>query len=223
MLICGIDEARRGPVIGSMVLCGALIEGKNMKQLEALKPKDSKLLTKVQREELYDKIIKVLKHYKVIIIQPEEIDRAVQGQDGLNLNKLEAKKTAEILNKFQPNKSIVDCPSINIKSYKEYLTNLLKNKKINLILEHKAERYQLVAAASIIAKVTGDREIEKLKKQIGKDFGSGYMSDPKTAKFLKDNFEKYPDIFRKSWAPYQDLVKNKFQKNLSDFNKFLKK
>ena len=213
MLICGIDEARRGPVIGSMVLCGALIEGKNMKQLEALKPKDSKLLTKVQREELYDKIIKVLKHYKVIIIQPEEIDRAVQGQDGLNLNKLEAKKTAEILNKFQPNKSIVDCPSINIKSYKEYLTNLLKNKKINLILEHKAERYQLVAAASIIAKVTGDREIEKLKKQIGKDFGSGYMSDPKTAKFLKDNFEKYPDIFRKSWAPYQDLVKNKLNIN----------
>ena len=222
-LICGIDEARRGPVLGPMVMCGAMIEEKDLPKLIALKPKDSKLLTKEEREELYPKLLSVLKYYKVIIMQPKEIDKAVHGHDGLNLNKLEAHKQAEILNEFNPEKAIIDCPSNNIKSYRHQLLKLLKNKKMDLILEHNAERYPSVAAASIIAKVTGDKEIELLKKEIGIDFGSGYMSDPKTVKFLKNNFEKYPEMFRKSWFPYQDLVNKKFQKNLSDFSQFLEK
>jgi len=223
MLICGIDEARRGPVLGPMVMCGALIEEEDLHKLIALKPRDSKLMTASEREESYPKLLRVLKHYKVFILQPDEIDKAVHGHDGLNLNKLEAKKQAEILDEFKPGKAIIDCPSNNIDSYGIYLKKLLKNKKIELILEHNAERYPLVAAASIIAKVTGDREVEKLKKQIGIDFGSGYMSDPKTVEFLQKNFENYPELFRKSWFPYQELVNKKFQKSLSDFTQFLKK
>ncbi len=222
VLVCGIDEARRGPVIGSMVMCGAMIEDKDMPKLIKLKPKDSKLLIGKEREDLYPKLLSVLKYCKLIIMQPAEIDKAVHGHDGLNLNKLEAHKQADILNEFSPDKAIIDCPSNNIKSYGILLKKSLKNKKIDLILEHKAERYPLVAAASIIAKVTGDREIGQLKKQIGIDFGSGYMSDPKTVEFLKNNFEKYPELFRKSWFPYQELVNKKFQKSLSDFTQFLK-
>ena len=223
MLICGIDEARRGPVLGCMVMCGALIEEEDLPKLIALEPKDSKLLTASEREKLYPKLLAVLKHCKIIILQPQEIDKAVHGHDGLNLNKLEARKSAEILNEFEPDKAIIDCPSNNIGSYKIYLKKLLKNKKIELALEHNAERYALVAAASIIAKVTGDREVEKIKKHIGIDFGSGYMSDPKTVEFLKNNFEKYSELFRKSWFPYKDLLNQKFQKSLSDFTQFLKK
>ena len=221
-LICGIDEARRGPVMGPMVMCGAMIEDKDMPKLIALKPKDSKLLSKEEREELYPKLLSVLKYYHVFIIQPDEIDKAVKGKDGLNLNRLEAKKQAEILIEFNPDQAIIDCPSNNIDSYRIYLKKLLKNKEVDLILEHKAERYPLVAAASIIAKVTGDREIENIKKELGIDFGSGYLSDPKTVEFLKNNFEKYPGLFRKSWFPYQDLMNKKFQKSLSDFTQFLK-
>ena len=222
MLICGIDEARRGPVLGPMVMCGALIDEENLKKLIVLKPRDSKLMTASEREKAYPKLLRVLKHYKVFILQPQEIDKAVHGHDGLNLNRLEARKSAEILNEFNPHKAIIDCPSNNIGSYKNYLKKLLKNKKIELQLEHNAERYPLVAAASIIAKVTGDSEIEKLKKRIGTDFGSGYMTDPKTVDFLKNNFEKYPELFRKSWFPYKDLLNQKFQKSLSDFTQFLK-
>ena len=222
MLLCGVDEARRGPVLGPMVMCGALIDEENLPKLIALKPRDSKLMTAYEREDLYPKLLRALKHYKIFVLQPQEIDKAVHGHDGLNLNKLEAKKQAEILNEFNPGKAIIDCPSNNIDSYRIYLKKLIKNKKIELILEHNAERYPLVAAASIIAKVTGDREIEKIKKQIGMDFGSGYMTDPKTVEFLKNNYEKYPEIFRKSWFPYQELVNKKFQKSLSDFTQFLK-
>ena len=204
-------------------MCGLVIKGEDEKELVRLKVKDSKLLTKNNREFLFDKIKDVSKNYKLIIIQPKEIDRAVHYHDGLNLNKLEARKSAEILNELNPDKAIIDAPSNNIESYKSYLMKHVNNKKIKLILEHKADfNYPVVGAASILAKVTRDNEIEKLKKQIGIDFGSGYMTDPKTVEFLKSNFENYPELFRKSWFPYKDLLNQKFQKSLSDFTQFLK-
>ena len=223
VLICGIDEAGRGPIIGPLVMCGLLIKEENIKDLVRLRVKDSKLLTKEIRESLFDKIKDASKKYKLVIIQPPEIDKAVGKHDGLNLNRLEAQKSAEILNELNPNKAIIDAPSNNIENYKKYLMKFVENKEIEIILEHKADvNYPVVSAASILAKVTRDNEIEKLKKQIGIDFGSGYMTDPKTVEFLKNNFEKYPELFRKSWFPYKDLLNQKFQKNLSDFTQFLK-
>ncbi|MDP3765040.1 MAG: ribonuclease HII [Nanoarchaeota archaeon] len=209
--------------MGPLVMCGLVIKEEDEKELVRLKVKDSKLLTRKQREFLFDKIKDVSEKYKLIIIEPQEIDRAVHYHDGLNLNKLEARKSAEILNVLNPDKAIIDAPSNNIKNYKRYLMKFVKNKDIEVILEHKADfNYPVVSAASILAKVTRDNEIEKLKKQIGIDFGSGYMTDPKTVEFLKNNFEKYPELFRKSWFPYKELVNKKFQKSLSDFTQFLK-
>lgn len=87
-----------------------------------------------------------------------------------------------------------------------------------LVLEHKADfNYPVVSAASIIAKVTRDNEIEKIKNKVGVDFGSGYLTDPKTTEFLKNYYELYPEIFRKSWSPYKELKFNKGQKGLREF------
>ncbi len=204
-------------------MCGFQIEEKQEAQLRRIKVKDSKLLTREEREDLYPKILKISDKHKIIIINPQEIDRAVQGHDGLNLNWLEADKSAEILNYLNPDKAIIDAPGNNIDKYKIYLSKKLINKDIILVLEHKADvNYPVVSSASILAKVTRDNEIEKIKNKIGIDFGSGYMSDPKTVEFLKNNFEKYPELFRKSWFPYRELVNKKFQKSLSDFTQFLK-
>ncbi|MBW2983546.1 ribonuclease HII [Candidatus Woesearchaeota archaeon] len=216
-LICGIDEARRGPVVGPLVICGALIDEIRIEELRKIEVKDSKLLTSKQRESLAKKIEKVLMKYKIIIIEPKEIDKAVQGNDGLNLNWLEARKSAEIINELKPDKAIVDSPSPNIPAYARYLKKYIKNKKMELIAEHRAERYPIVAAASIIAKVTGDNEIKKLQSKIKEPIGSGYPSDPATQKFVKDNYSKYPEIFRKSWQPYKKIIKESQQKKLGSF------
>ena len=58
-------------------MCGILIKEEDEQKLEKIEVKDSKLLTKKQREFLYKKIIKIVKKYKIIIVNPEEIDRAV--------------------------------------------------------------------------------------------------------------------------------------------------
>jgi len=221
MLILGVDEAGRGPVIGPLVMCGVLIEESKLKYLEKMGVKDSKNLTSKKRDELFDKIKKYIKQYKLVIIEPSEIDFAVESESS-NLNQLEAEKTVEILNELKPEKAFIDCPDVNILNYKNSLNKKLKeccNKEINLIVEHKAEKYFAVAAASILAKVTRDRLITEIKSKFNIDFGSGYSSDKYTQKFMELNWNnrEYNSFIRKSWATYKRLKFNNNQSKLDNY------
>ena len=208
-----------GPVIGPMIMAGVLIEESDLDKLKTLGVKDSKLLTQSKREELFNEIIKIVKDYKIIKIYPEEIDNALFS-DTSNLNDLEGEKMADIVNYLKPEKVIVDCPSTNKKAFTNFLN---KRIKINteLLCEHKADfLFPEVSAASILAKCAREEEVELIKKQIGENTGSGYPSDPVTKEFLKNNWEKYPEIFRHSWSSYlqySDGKKSKKQKTLGEF------
>ena len=82
-----------------------------------------------------------------------------------------------------------------------------RNTGKDVIAMHKAdEEHVVVAAASIVAKVERDTEIERLKQEYG-DFGSGYAGDPKTIKFLKDWIRrgKIPPIVRRRWKTVERL------------------
>ncbi len=216
-LISGIDEAGRGPVIGPLVIAGVSINEKDLDKLKKLGVRDSKLLSPRQREGLFNKIINAAKKHKILIIKPREIDSALKSKD-LNLNWLEAIKSAEIINFLRPKKIIIDCPSNNISAYKNFLKKHLKDKETNLILEHKADlKYLIVSAASIVAKVTRDREIKKIQEKIKEPIGSGYPSDPVTINFLEKNHSNYPEIFRKQWLSWKKINKKKKQKSLKDF------
>ena len=204
-----------------MVMAGIVIDKSDIPKLKSLGVKDSKLLTKEKRGSLFSKIKSTVKAHKIIIISPKEIDRALES-DHLNLNWLEAHKTAEIINKLKPDKAILDCPSNNIKAYKNYVKKLLKH-KTELIVEHKADiNHPEASAASILAKVTRDREIEKIQKKYG-NTGPGYPSNEITQKFLKENWEKHPEIFRKTWSSYKKHKEGKHQSTLENFEKYLKK
>lgn len=215
VLLCGIEESGRGPVIGPMVICGTMINEKDTDKLIKLNVRDSKVMTPKAREKLYQQLQDVVK-YEVIIIPPSEIDDALRS-DSLNLNKLEANKMAEVINTLNPDKIIIDCPSNNIKEFVRFVKNGLKKEK-EIIAEHKADaNYPIVSAASIIAKVIRDREIEAIKKEIGINFGSGYPADPVTADFLAKNWDKYPHIFRKTWETYQKIIRMQGQKKIGEF------
>lgn len=215
-LICGIDEAGRGPVIGPLIIAGVLIDEIDLDSIKDAK--DSKLLIHKQRISLCKKIEASIKRCKIITVQPDEVDRAVEGNDGLNLNWLEARKTAEIINHLKPDKAFIDCPSNNIKAYTSYLREFLDSQKVELVVEHKADaKYKVVSAASILAKCKREEEVLKIEKMVGQSIGSGYPSNPVCQKFLKENWDKFPQIFRKSWASYHSVVKKEGQKALSDF------
>ena len=215
--VLGIDEAGRGPVIGPMVIAGVMIEEGMEKILGGVK--DSKLLSQKKRI-ILDRHIKKNSKFEIIIVEPEIIDAAIFSNE-LNLNWLEAHKQAEIINKLNPDKVIIDCPSINCKGYTKYLSNLIKNKKIELVIEHKADvNYPVCSAASILAKVKREEEMGNIKRKYGTT-GSGYPADPATSNFIKNNWNKCPEIFRKSWATYRKYSNSetnpKEQKGLNDF------
>ena len=219
-LICGIDEAGRGPLIGPLVIAGVLIEEKDNEIFRTIGVKDSKQILPTTRARLFGQIKSIVKKYEIIQVSPAEIDTAVLSKT-TNLNWLEAEKSAEIIAKLEPDIAILDCPSNNTAAYKNYVSGELRKKgitKIKLIVEHKADQnYPSSAAASILAKVTRDEEIEKLKKKVKHDFGSGYPSDPKTQKFLRENYKEFRDIFRKSWSSVQQLYAAKSQTKLGSF------
>ena len=84
---------------------------------------------------------------------------------------------------------------------------------------HADDKFPVVSAASIIAKVTRDRAITKLAKKYG-DIGSGYPSDPATVHYLTAYIDKHscpPVIARKSWKTVISMVARKEQSSLQKF------
>lgn len=222
-LILGIDDAGRGPLIGNMFLAGVLIRKSQENELKAEGVADSKTLTHRERVKLSGIIKDTSVKYKIVSASPKEIDHAVE-KGGINLNTLEALKTAEIINELltgikESVRVIVDCPSINIHKWSSLVLSYLKNQNIDLVCEHKADANHVsVSAASILAKCAREESIAQLKKEYG-DFGSGYPSDPITQEFLKKQGKKLKNegIFRKSWQTWKSLFPDEKQKTLEWF------
>ena len=219
MLILGIDDAGRGPVLGPMVLAGALFKKEDSKKLKDLGITDSKLISPQKREMLFSEIKKIASDFHIEKTSPSEIDKSLAT--GVNLNTVEAIKAAKIINKLAKGKIkvIIDCPSVNTTAWKNTVLEYVENKEIVLLCEHKADLKHIeVSAASIIAKVTRDDDIKDIQKKVKEPMGSGYPSDPTTKEFLK-HAEKYEnlDIIRKSWATWQNHKKKSKQRSLGDF------
>jgi len=217
MKICGIDEAGRGPVIGPLVISCVALEESKLIELEKIGVKDSKLLSAKQREKLYDQIIKLAHSYKITIISAQEIDS--RASVGLNLNQLEALKIAELIDNIKPDVVYVDSPtSPDPNKFEQMIRKDLKH-PCDIHAEWKADlHHRIVGASSILSKVTRDREIEKIKKEIGMDFGSGYPADPVTKKFVKEHWENaLAKYIRKSWGTIKELEKLKNQKTIAEF------
>ena len=205
MQICGIDDAGRGPMLGPLVIAGISLQKKNIKKLSALGVKDSKKLTPKLREQLYKKIIEVIDDYYIVKISPRSIDASVKKHC---LNGLEAKYMAKVVSKLNPDISYVDSCDVNPTRFGKEISKLSDNHKIKSF--HRADsRFIVVSAASILAKVTRDKAIMKLRKEY--DLGSGYPSDSVTVKFVtkyyKQNHEM-PKFVRKSWKPVQKIIDN---------------
>ena len=217
-LVCGIDEAGRGPVIGPLVMAGVLIEEGEEEKLRNIGVKDSKMLTPDQRSSMFKQILASVREYRIISLTPDVIDENLKS-DASNLNLLEARTTAQIINYLKPDKAILDLPDRNKERYLNYIVPLLDNKDITMIAEHKADQnYSVVSAASILAKVTRDMYIVHLHEAVGEDFGSGYTSDDKTIKFLQRNWDNQNiHFFRREWQSWKDLKAKKSQKKLLEY------
>ena len=220
MLKLGIDDAGRGPVIGPMALAGCLIDEKLEEEFRKLGIKDSKQIIPKRREELAKIIKEKAETFEITLTFPQEITD--KNKNGVNLNTIEAQKSAEIINKINKGqgkiKVYIDCPSPNIPAWQKTVESYVNNlENLEIHCEHKADvNHVCASAASILAKTSRDREVEKIRKLVCVDFGSGYPSDPLTCKFLKEYAEKFKDegIFRETWSTWKTACKTREQKKL---------
>jgi ribonuclease HII len=204
MLIAGIDEAGRGPCFGPMTIGITVMEKENEKELKHLGVKDSKEILPNKRKSLIEVIKNHIIEHKVLIIDPIEINDLMAQH---SLNEIEAMKIADLINglKQKPEIIYIDSPDALKGAFEKRIRKYLHKKfeKTKIVAENKADsNYVVVGAASILAKVKRDEEIENLCEKYG-DFGSGYPSDPKTKKYLADYVEKnrkLPPFSRIFWS-----------------------
>ncbi len=219
-MICGVDEAGRGPVIGPLVIAGVTFEDDS--KLIEYNVRDSKKITPKRRETLAKKIKEIAADYEIIIISASDID---DMRKNMTLNEIEINVFIKIIGKLKPDICYVDAVDVNDKRFGRNIMSRLSFKP-EIISKHKADDiYPIVGAASILAKTTRDMEIrnisQKLEKKLNFPLGSGYPSDPITKKFLRGWVEKFgelPPNVRHSWKTAQNLIKENKTKRLDEFN-----
>ncbi|HOQ36724.1 MAG TPA: ribonuclease HII [Acetivibrio sp.] len=143
-IIAGIDEAGRGPLAGPVVAAavilrrGSFIEGLN----------DSKKLTPQKRDKLYDIIMKNALSVGVGIVDEKIIDEI----NILNATKVAMKQAIE---KLIINPDILLTDAVKLPEVKIPQISIVKGDAKSVS----------IAAASVIAKVTRDRFIEKMDSE----------------------------------------------------------
>jgi ribonuclease HII len=218
-MICGVDEAGRGPVIGPMVVAGLTL--KDDSELIRYNVKDSKKITPKRREILAKRIQEIAINYEILIIPAKDID---DMRKVMTLNEIEVNAFTNVIKKLKPEICYVDSADVNEKRFGNDILQGLSYKP-EIVSKHKADDiYPIVSAASILAKTRRDEEIQmiaqSLESKLNQPLGSGYPADPITQKFLKiwlDTYRELPPHTRRSWKTAQNILKEKNLKKLDEF------
>jgi len=184
-MYAGVDEVGRGPIAGPVVAAAVILDPSRPIQGLA----DSKKLSEKKREALFDLITENALSFAIARATVEEIDHL----NILHASMLAMKRAIEALNPMAEF-ALVDgnrCPQLTIPS----LAVIKGDTKVASI-----------SAASILAKVTRDREMTQLDKQYpgyGLAKHKGYPT-----KMHLDALSKFGlnPLYRRSFAPVKKLI-----------------
>lgn len=203
-IIIGTDEAGRGPAAGGVfVACACFREKTETLIKELANLNDSKKLTRKKRESLYD-IVKENTVNSIINIEVEEIERI----NILNASLKGMKLTCE---------AVIAKLGLSVEEKKEILTLVDGNKLIKdyiypqkFIIKGDGKSAS-IAAASILAKVSRDRYMEKLDAEFPQynwKSNAGYLSEEHLAAIDKYGLTKYhrPSFLQKHFTKQLSLL-----------------
>jgi len=212
----GVDEAGKGPVLGSMFAAAVKAEPAALPE----NIDDSKTLASDTRERL-------ARHLReddrvaigVAAIPPKRID-----DPETDMNTLTVAAQAEALAEIADDGDVgcVDAGDTNATRFGRRVTDRL-TATVDLTAEHGADEDDpLVGAASIVAKVHREAHVSRIDEQYDQydAVGSGYPSDPTTRAFLESyvaDHGELPDCARRSWQTSQDALAGAHKAGLEDF------
>jgi ribonuclease HII len=144
--IAGVDEAGRGPCAGPLVIAAVILKDPFAPELAQVR--DSKEISESKREELFEVIMKIAMSVSVIRVPVEEIDAR-----GVHAANLDGMRRAVAGLSIEPAYVLTDGYGIEGLA----LPNVAVWKGDQVVTA--------ISAASIIAKVTRDREMIELDKK----------------------------------------------------------
>jgi ribonuclease HII len=187
--VCGVDEAGRGPLVGAVVAGAVVLDPEN--PIEGLK--DSKKLSPARREYLYEQIMQKAKAWGIGEASPAEIDDI----NILQATMLAMRRAIEDLTTrlgVWPDKALIDgnrCPELPIAA--------------EAIVKGDAKE-PAISAASILAKVTRDRQMQELHERHPQYGFAQHMGYPTEAHFAAlQNFGVCAE-HRRSFAPVRRIL-----------------
>jgi ribonuclease HII len=187
--VCGVDEAGRGPLVGAVVAGAVVLDPNN--PIEGLK--DSKKLTAARREYLYEQIMEKSKAWGVGEASPAEIDEINILQATMLAMRRAIEDLAIRLGTW-PNKALIDgnrCPELPIDA--------------EAIVKGDAKE-PAISAASIVAKVTRDRQMMALH-DLHPEYGfAQHMGYPTEAHFAALKQYGACDQHRRSFSPVRKAL-----------------
>ncbi len=220
----GTDEAGKGPVLGSMFAAAVRADPEQLPGDVA----DSKSLTAPRREGLAVAIREQAVATAVVEMPVSRIDNPDTDMNGLTVT-AHADALAGVTDSAEEGESdhrngltvYLDAADTNAVRFERRVGDRLDSPP-DLQAKHRAdENHAVVSAASILAKVSRDAHIADLAAEFG-DVGSGYPGDPTTREFLKGfvgEHGRLPDCARASWQTSQDVLAERAQVALSDFER----
>jgi len=187
--ICGVDEAGRGPLVGSVV-AGAVVLDPNQPIIGL---RDSKKLSPARREQLYAEIMQKARAWGVGQASPGEIDTLNILQATMLAMRRAIEALSERLGEW-PSKALIDgnhCPILPIAS--------------EAIIKGDAKE-PAISAASIIAKVTRDQQMQVLHTQYPQYGFNQHMGYPTEAHMQALKQYGPCEEHRRTFAPVRDLI-----------------
>ncbi len=213
----GVDEAGKGPVLGSMFAAAVAVE--ETADLPA-GIADSKTLTPERREEFAD-LLRADDAVRVGVaeVPTTRIDDSETDMNSLTVRAHAAAISQIVVKRDERPTGIVDACDTSEERFARRVTEKL-DLPVEVTAEHGADEvYTIVGAASVVAKVERDAHVARIAEEHG-EVGSGYPSDPKTRTFLREYVEDHgelPDCARASWQTSKDVLSACEQSALDQF------
>ncbi len=186
-LICGVDEAGRGPLCGAVVAAAVILDP--ARSIEGLA--DSKKLSERARDRLAPLIRERALAWAVAEASVEEIDRL----NILHATMLAMKRAVEAL-PVKADEALVDgnrCPALDIP-----VRAIVKGDSLE----------PAISAASILAKTARDEQMRELDLRFPQYGLAGHKGYPTAAHLAAIRKHGVQDFYRRSFGPVRNILEN---------------
>lgn len=210
----GSDEVGVGDFLGPMIVVAAFVSHNDIGKLKEFGIHDSKKMSDSKILEIGPNLVKEF-HFSKLTLSNEKYNEMIEK--GENLNSMKAKMhNRALLNMHKEYEDVLNVfvdQFVKEDTYYKYLNDANEEQVKGILFKTKGESYfPCVALASVIARYSYLKEMEKLSEKYQMEFPFG--AGKKVNEFSKEFLDKYGEkefykVAKKNFANYREALETK--------------